>query len=118
MASNNKINAQQKNTIHAHGYAAQKAKGKLAPFAFERSNSGPHDILIEILYCGVCHSDIHQVNNDWGFSAYPIVPGHEVVGRVIRVGSSVKKFSVGDRATIGQSATCFKPFCCSIIFGA
>jgi alcohol dehydrogenase (NADP+) len=101
MASNNKINVQQKNTIHAHGYAAQKAKGKLAPYAFERSNPGPHDVLIKIRYCGICHSDIHQVNNDWGFSTYPMVPGHEIVGHITQVGSSVKKFVVGDRAGVG-----------------
>lgn len=87
--------------IHAHGYAAREAKGELAPFSFERRNLGPKDILIEILYCGVCHSDIHQVNNDWEGSVYPIVPGHEIVGKVLQVGSAVRKFSIGDRAGVG-----------------
>ncbi len=74
---------------------------KFIPFSFERSHLGSKDILIEILYCGVCHSDIHQVNNDWEGSVYPLVPGHEIVGKVIHVGSAVKKFHVGDRAGVG-----------------
>ncbi len=96
-----------KNTIQAHGYAARKAKGKLTPFRFERRSPGPRDVMIEILHCGVCHSDIHQVNNDWKMSLYPIVPGHEIVGRVASVGSSVTKFSEGDRVGVGWlSSTC------------
>ena len=87
--------------IHSKGYAARKAKGELAPFAFQRRDPGPCDIVIEIRYCGVCHSDIHQVNNDWGFSQYPMVPGHEIVGDVTVAGSAVKKFAVGDRAAVG-----------------
>jgi uncharacterized zinc-type alcohol dehydrogenase-like protein len=89
------------NTIHAHGYAARKAKGEFSPFSFERRSLGANDILIEILYCGVCHSDIHQVNDDWGGSVFPMVPGHEIVGKVVQVGSAVKKFRVGDRAGVG-----------------
>ena len=91
----------EKNTIQAHGYAARKAKGKLTPFKFERRVPGPRDVMVDILYCGVCHSDIHQVNNDWNMSLYPIVPGHEIVGRVASVGSSVTKFSEGDRVGVG-----------------
>lgn len=87
--------------IHAHGYAAREAKGELTSFSFERHSPGSKDILIEILYCGVCHSDIHQVNNDWEGSVYPLVPGHEIVGKVVRVGSAVKKFRVGDNAGVG-----------------
>ncbi len=89
------------NSIRAHGYAARKAKGKFAPFSFERRSVGAKDILIKILYCGICHSDIHQVNNDWGGSVFPMVPGHEIVGKVVQVGSAVKKFSIGDRAGVG-----------------
>ena len=87
--------------VHSHGYAALKAKDALAPFAFERRDPGDRDVLIEILYCGVCHTDIHQVNNDWGFAEYPMVPGHEIVGRVVRVGSAVTKFVAGDLAGVG-----------------
>ena len=87
--------------IKSKGYAAKEAKGKLAPFDFERRELGPNDILIDILYCGVCHSDIHQVANDWQHSAYPMVPGHEIVGKVAAVGAKVKKFKAGDNAGVG-----------------
>jgi uncharacterized zinc-type alcohol dehydrogenase-like protein len=87
--------------ISAKGYAAHNSREPLAPFAFERRELGPSDVHIDILYCGVCHSDIHQVRDEWGGSMYPIVPGHEIVGRVIDVGSSVKKFKKGDLAAIG-----------------
>ena len=66
-------------------YAAQSATDSLAPFSFQRRDVGTHDVQIEILYCGVCHSDIHQARNEWGNSIYPMVPGHEIVGRVIKV---------------------------------
>ncbi|MGA2259929.1 MAG: NAD(P)-dependent alcohol dehydrogenase [Acidobacteriota bacterium] len=85
----------------SHGYAARHAKASLAPFTFLRRDQGPHDVVIQILYCGICHSDIHQVNDDWGGSAYPMVPGHEIVGRVIGTGSSVRKFKVDDLAGVG-----------------
>jgi alcohol dehydrogenase (NADP+) len=88
-------------TISSKGYAAQHAKAPLAPFHFERRAVGNHDVLIEILYCGVCHSDIHQVNEDWGKAIFPMVPGHEIVGRITQVGSHVKKFKVGDLAGVG-----------------
>lgn len=68
---------------------------------FERREPEAHDVLIEILYCGVCHTDIHLVKNDWGISIYPMVPGHEIVGRVIKVGKHVKKFKAGDLAGVG-----------------
>lgn len=83
------------------GYAAQAAKEPLAPFHFERRDLHPDDVAIEILYCGICHSDLHQVSNDWGFSQYPMVPGHEIVGKVIDTGSDVKKYKVGDKVAIG-----------------
>jgi alcohol dehydrogenase (NADP+) len=87
--------------IDSHGYAAQEVGGRLAPFAFQRRDAGPADVVLEVLHCGICHSDIHFVNNDWGFSKYPIVPGHEIVGRVVSVGADVTKFGVGDIAGIG-----------------
>jgi len=84
-----------------NSYAAQSATSPLAPFNFERRTPGPHDVQIEILYCGVCHSDIHQVRNEWGGSIYPMVPGHEIVGRVTAVGSHVKDFKIGELAGVG-----------------
>jgi uncharacterized zinc-type alcohol dehydrogenase-like protein len=87
--------------IPAKAYAAQDAKSPLAPFKFERRNPAAHDVHFEILYCGVCHSDIHQVRDEWGGSIFPMVPGHEIVGRVTQVGSSVKRFKKGDLAAVG-----------------
>lgn len=92
-------------TVHA--YAAQNSTTPLAPFNFERRDVGPDDVKIDILYCGVCHSDLHQVRNEWGGSIYPMVPGHEIVGRITEVGSKVKNFTVGDLAGIG----CFVDSC-------
>nr|WP_279116101.1 NAD(P)-dependent alcohol dehydrogenase [Enterobacter soli] len=83
------------------GYAAKTPTAPLAPFTFDRREPRPDDVVIEILYCGVCHSDLHQARNDWGFSEYPIVPGHEVIGRVVSTGDSVTKFKAGDLAGIG-----------------
>ncbi|QIB34429.1 NAD(P)-dependent alcohol dehydrogenase [Ancylobacter pratisalsi] len=83
------------------GYAAPDATTPLAPFSFERRDPGPHDIQIEILYCGVCHSDLHQTRNDWFNSLFPMVPGHEIIGRVVRVGAQVTKLKVGDVAGVG-----------------
>ncbi len=85
----------------AKAYAAHQAKETLKPFDLQRREPGPHDVLIDILFCGVCHSDLHQVKNEWGFGGYPMVPGHEIVGRVEAVGSSVSKFKKGDMAGIG-----------------
>ncbi|CAL1519997.1 NAD(P)-dependent alcohol dehydrogenase [Chitinophaga sp. MM2321] len=89
------------------GYAVQNATAPLGPWNFERREVGPHDVQIEILYCGVCHSDIHQVRNEWGNSSYPMVPGHEIVGRITKVGDHVTNFKVGDLAGIG----CFVDSC-------
>ena len=83
------------------GYAVQSAESPVAPFTFDRREPNPHDVQIEIQYCGVCHSDIHQARNEWGNSHYPMVPGHEIVGRVTSVGAHVKKFKVGDLAGVG-----------------
>jgi uncharacterized zinc-type alcohol dehydrogenase-like protein len=87
--------------ISARGYAARDAKSPLAPFQFERRDPGARDVQLEVLYCGICHSDLHQARNEWGGSLFPMVPGHEIVGRVVRTGSTVKKFKVGDLAGIG-----------------
>lgn len=83
------------------GYATSKAGASLHPFRFERRSVGPHDVSIDIEFCGICHSDLHQVNNDWGFSLYPMVPGHEIIGRVSAVGSEVKGFKPGDLVGVG-----------------
>ncbi len=87
--------------ISARGYAALSEKAALAPFPFQRREPGAHDILIEISHCGVCHSDIHQVRNEWGGSMFPMVPGHEIVGKVLQVGSQVSRFKAGDLAGVG-----------------
>ncbi|HQZ81794.1 MAG TPA: NAD(P)-dependent alcohol dehydrogenase [Pyrinomonadaceae bacterium] len=96
--------------IETKGYAVQEAGTNFAPFNFERRDVGPSDILIDILYAGICHSDIHQAKDEWHDSMptnYPLVPGHEIVGRVSKVGDKVTKFKVGDLAGIG----CFVDSC-------
>ncbi|MDQ3820146.1 MAG: NAD(P)-dependent alcohol dehydrogenase [Acidobacteriota bacterium] len=93
--------------LETRGYATTGPKSKLEPFNFRRRDVGAHDILIEILYCGVCHSDIHQARDEWGDSIFPMVPGHEIVGRVRRVGAEVTKFKEGDLAGVG----CFVDSC-------
>ena len=93
--------------IKTNGYAAPNAGAALEPFSFQRRDVGARDVLIDIQYCGVCHSDIHQVRDEWGGSIYPMVPGHEIVGRVARVGAEVSKFKEGDLAGVG----CFVDSC-------
>ena len=83
------------------GYAAYDTTSPLAPFEFERRDLRGNDVAMEILYCGVCHSDLHTARNDWGWSYYPIVPGHEIVGRVTAVGSDVTRYQVGDHVAVG-----------------
>ncbi|GAC1380386.1 MAG: NAD(P)-dependent alcohol dehydrogenase [Ginsengibacter sp.] len=82
-------------------YAAQSATTPLAPWSLERREPKPHDVEIEILYCGVCHSDLHTVRGEWGGTMFPAVPGHEIVGKVTRTGDHVKGFKVGDLAAVG-----------------
>jgi uncharacterized zinc-type alcohol dehydrogenase-like protein len=85
----------------AFGYAARSAASPLAPFRFERRTPRRDDVSIDILYCGVCHTDIHQARNEWGVSLYPLVPGHEIVGKVSAVGEDVTRFRVGDMVGVG-----------------
>jgi alcohol dehydrogenase (NADP+) len=91
-------------TFTAKAYAAQSSTAKLSPFTLRRRSPRPQDVQIEILFCGVCHSDLHQVRSEWEramATTYPCVPGHEIVGRVVSVGSAVKKFKEGDIAAVG-----------------
>lgn len=83
------------------GYAAESAGAPLAPYTFERRVLRANDVAMEILYCGVCHSDLHMARNDWGGSMYPLVPGHEIIGRVIEVGRDVTRFKIGDAVAVG-----------------
>jgi uncharacterized zinc-type alcohol dehydrogenase-like protein len=87
--------------MNAHGYAAASAKAKIAPFDFVRRELGPHDVAFDVAFSGICHSDIHQVNEDWGPSIFPMVPGHEIVGVVTAIGPDVEKFKVGERIGVG-----------------
>jgi uncharacterized zinc-type alcohol dehydrogenase-like protein len=93
--------------IQIIGYAAKEAKASLTPFSFERRNILDCDVMIDIQYCGICHTDIHQVKNEWGRSTYPMVPGHEIIGNVLQVGSQVTRFKVGDKVGVG----CFVDSC-------
>lgn len=93
--------------IPVKGYAAQTAKAPLTPYSFNRRDVGKNDVLIDIHYCGICHSDIHQVKDEWGGSLFPMVPGHEIIGVVSQVGPAVSKFKVGDHVGVG----CFVDSC-------
>ena len=93
--------------IKTKAYAAQSPTSPLQPFTFERREPKPDDVVIEIAYCGICHSDIHTARGEWGPTAYPCVPGHEIVGKVLKVGKRVKRFKVGDYAGVG----CFVDSC-------
>ena len=94
--------------IKTAAYAAQNATSAIAPFSIERREPLEHDVAIDILYCGICHSDIHQARNEWGGgSLYPMVPGHEILGRVSKTGAKVKKFKAGDLVGVG----CFVDSC-------
>ena len=87
--------------FNAKAFAAQTQTSPLAPFNFQRRDPGAHDVQIQILYCGVCHTDVHIARNEWHGTTYPCVPGHEIVGRVVKVGAQVKKFKAGDLAGVG-----------------
>ncbi|HOW77193.1 MAG TPA: NAD(P)-dependent alcohol dehydrogenase [Candidatus Competibacteraceae bacterium] len=88
-------------TINVLGYATHSPIDDLAPYRFERREPRADDVVVEILYCGVCHTDLHMTRNDWGWSFYPLVPGHEIIGRVISVGPNVTRFKAGDPVGIG-----------------
>jgi uncharacterized zinc-type alcohol dehydrogenase-like protein len=90
-----------------NAYAAATAQSPLGPFQLSRRDPGPLDVVIDITFCGVCHSDLHQVRNEWGNSTFPMVPGHEIVGRVVAVGSNVTRHAVGDPVGVG----CFVDSC-------
>jgi uncharacterized zinc-type alcohol dehydrogenase-like protein len=111
----------------AKAYAAHSATSPLKPFSFERRDPTPNDVKIDILFCGVCHSDIHTVRDEWGgTTTFPCVPGHEIVGRVVAVGRDVKKFKEGDLAAVGcmvdACKTCpsceenLEQFCDEVVF--
>ena len=87
--------------MKVRGYAAMKANAPLAPWEFERRDLGAHDVALDIKYSGICHSDIHQVREEWGSALFPMVPGHEIAGVVSSVGSAVTKFKVGDLIGVG-----------------
>ncbi|MHB0990101.1 MAG: NAD(P)-dependent alcohol dehydrogenase [Burkholderiales bacterium] len=87
--------------IRSKAYAAQNPESPLAPTEIERRDPGPDDVQIDILYCGVCHSDLHTARNEWANTLYPSVPGHEIVGRIVAVGEKVRNFKVGDLAGVG-----------------
>lgn len=93
--------------ITTRGYAAMEASAALKTYSFERRDPKACDVVIDIQFCGVCHSDIHQVRNEWGGAVFPMVPGHEIVGIVSRIGSSVTRYKVGDRVGVG----CFVDSC-------
>lgn len=83
------------------GYAVHSPTDPLTPFHFERRALRPNDVAVEILYCGVCHSDLHWAKNDWGWTQYPAIPGHEIVGRVIELGSEASRYRIGDHVAVG-----------------
>ncbi|XP_031375541.1 8-hydroxygeraniol dehydrogenase-like [Punica granatum] len=92
---------EQEHPVKAFGYAAKDTSGYLAPFNFSRRATGEKDVTFKVLYCGICHSDLHSIRNEWGDAMYPQVPGHEIVGVVTEVGSKVTKFKVGDKVGVG-----------------
>lgn len=87
--------------MNTRGYAAQAAKAELTEFVFERRSLRPRDVALDVYYSGICHSDIHQAREEWGPSIFPMVPGHEIVGKVIQIGSQVSKFKVGELIGVG-----------------
>ena len=88
-------------TFTTKSYAAHSPTGRLELFRFDRRSPRDNDVVIDILYCGICHSDLHTARNDWGNAKYPIVPGHEIIGRVLEVGPLVTRFKVGDSVGVG-----------------
>jgi uncharacterized zinc-type alcohol dehydrogenase-like protein len=101
--STTQFTSESRSQYRAKGYSAASATSSLAPTVISRRDPGDHDVQIEILFCGICHSDLHQVRNEWSVmpTTYPCVPGHEIVGKVTKVGSAVTKFKPGDLAAVG-----------------
>ncbi|KAI5325022.1 hypothetical protein L3X38_034095 [Prunus dulcis] len=95
------VSTEQEHPKKALGWAARDSSGVLSPFKFSRRETGEKDVSFKVLYCGICHSDLHMAKNEWGSSTYPLVPGHEIVGVVTEVGSKVEKFKVGDKVGVG-----------------
>jgi uncharacterized zinc-type alcohol dehydrogenase-like protein len=87
--------------MQIHAYAAHAAKANLQPFAFEFGELGPNEVDVRVTQCGICHTDVAMVDNDWGMSQYPVVPGHEIAGTVAAVGSSVDRLALGQRVGVG-----------------
>ncbi|XP_068315193.1 8-hydroxygeraniol dehydrogenase-like [Pyrus communis] len=87
--------------VKAFGWAARDKSGHLSPFNFSRRSTGDEDVRFKVLYCGICHTDLHNIKNEWGISLYPMVPGHEIVGEVTEVGSKVSKVKEGDKVGVG-----------------
>ncbi|KAH7861553.1 hypothetical protein Vadar_027646 [Vaccinium darrowii] len=92
---------EEEHPVKAFGWAASDTSGVLSPFKFSRRATGDEDVRFKILYCGICHSDLHLAKNEWGMTKYPILPGHELTGVVTEVGSKVQKYKVGDRVGVG-----------------
>lgn len=93
--------AEERHPVKAFGWAARDQSGLLSPFKFSRRATGDEDVRFKVLYCGICHTDLHRIKNEWGGSNYPLLPGHEIVGVVTEVGSKVQKFKVEDRVGVG-----------------
>ncbi|XP_039166750.1 probable mannitol dehydrogenase [Eucalyptus grandis] len=87
--------------VKAFGWAARDTSGHLSPFKFSRRTTGENDVTFKVLYCGICHSDLHSIKNEWGITSYPIVPGHEIIGVITEIGTKVTKFKVGDKVGVG-----------------
>uniref|UniRef100_A0A5B7BXL0 Putative mannitol dehydrogenase n=1 Tax=Davidia involucrata TaxID=16924 RepID=A0A5B7BXL0_DAVIN len=92
---------EEEHPVKTFGWAARDSSGVLSPFKFSRRATGDDDVRFKVLYCGICHTDLHFIKNEWGFSTYPLVPGHEIVGVVTEVGCKVAKFKVGDKVGVG-----------------
>ncbi|MDO4550007.1 MAG: NAD(P)-dependent alcohol dehydrogenase [Planctomycetia bacterium] len=109
-----KSRAEEGECVRTRGFAVFDNSGKFKPYEFTRHAVGENDILIEILYCGICHTDVHYIHEDWGKEEFPMVPGHEIAGRVVQVGKKVTKFKVGDYAGVGCMVnSCGKCDACS-----
>ncbi|PKI61463.1 hypothetical protein CRG98_018146 [Punica granatum] len=92
---------EQEHPVKAFGWAARDSSGHLSPFDFSRRTTGENDVTFKVQYCGICHSDLHNIRNEWGGADYPMVPGHEILGVVTEVGNKVTKFKVGDKVGVG-----------------